>query len=221
MMSIEFEAIKADLEKLRTAKVPPKVFGADDHEYILNEPLSETVVTAFEAKHGIQLPPDYRQFLIEVGNGGAGPNYGIFKLGEIDAGGWEYCGWAETDGFVGDPSKPFPHTEAWNDLTSEPDPEIEDKEEYEKQSTVFEERYWSSENVNGAIPICNLGCNLRLWLIVTGEEAGHIWCDERADQRGLFPLLRRTTGERVAFYRWYRDWLDGALRKLEALENKL
>jgi len=216
IISLEFEAIREDLERLRKTRVSPTIFGADEHKYILNEPVTEAVLTEFEAKHAIHLPADYRQFLTEVGNGGAGPYYGVFKLGEMD----HYSGWTENDGFVGDLSKPFPHTEAWNDLADEPDPGTDDDEAYEEQLTVFEERYWSSENVNGAIPICHLGCALRQWLIVTGVEAGHIWCDERVDRKGLFPLSGKT-GERVTFYRWYRDWLDEALRQLEALENKL
>jgi hypothetical protein len=26
--------------------------------------------------------------------------------------------------------------------------------------------------------------------VVTGPEAGNVWCDDRADWKGLFPLLR-------------------------------
>ena len=209
-MTPEFQAIKRDLEKLRTAEVLPDIFGANEHKYIVNPPLSEAVVIEFEAKHAIQLPQDYRCFLIEVGNGGAGPYYGVFRLGQMDHG-RGHSGWSENDGFVGDLSRPFPHTEAWNDLTGAPESENYDAEAYEKQLTAFEESYLSSANVNGAIPICHLGCALRQWLIVTGPEAGHVWCDERADYKGLFPLMKKT-GERVTFYRWYRDWVDEALR---------
>ena len=59
-------------------------FGASRHRYRFNPPLAEREVTAFEQRHGIRLPQDYRGFLIEVGNGGAGPHYGVFRLGEID-----------------------------------------------------------------------------------------------------------------------------------------
>ncbi len=67
--------------------------------------------------------------------------------------------------------------------------------------------------MNGAIPICHLGCALRQWLVVTGPEAGNIWCDYRADRRGIYPLSAPGK-ERVTFYQWYRDWLDDVLKAL-------
>jgi hypothetical protein len=63
--------------------------------------------------------------------------------------------------------------------------------------------------VNGAIPVCHIGCALRRWLVVTGPERGHIWCDDRADQRGLYPL-RLHGADRVTFIDWYLDWLRDA-----------
>ena len=209
-MSPESQAILRDLEKLRTADWMSDVFGSSEHRFTLNPPVSEATVREFETKHAIQLPQDYRRFLLEVGNGGAGPYYGLFKLGEADSG-FGHSSWTEGDGFVGDLSEPFPHTEAWNDLNGKPDDESENEEIYEEQLTSFEERYFASANINGAIPICHLGCALRQWLIVTGPEAGNVWGDDRADWEGLSPLIGKT-GDRVTFYQWYRNWLDEALQ---------
>jgi hypothetical protein len=64
----------------------------------------------------------------------------------------------------------------------------------------------------GAIPICHLGCALRQWLVITGPEAGNVWCDDRADRGGLYPLQQGRL-KRVSFLKWYRSWLNGALRK--------
>jgi hypothetical protein len=69
--------------------------------------------------------------------------------------------------------------------------------------------------MNGAIPIAELGCALSEWLVVTGPEAGHVWCDFRADYRGIRPLALGTL-ERVTFLQWYGHWLDGALASLAA-----
>src|SRR5262249_18301515 len=117
-MHVTFDAIRDGLERLRTVKRPPKVFGAGSHGFQLNPPLSESEVRKFEAKHRIRLPEDYRGFLIHLGNGGAGPYYGVFKLGEMDDS-FDFRKWKEVGGFVGVLSKPFPHTAAWNDLTGE------------------------------------------------------------------------------------------------------
>jgi len=59
-------------------------FGAAAHRYSLNPPLAESEVTAFEARHRLSLPEDYRDFLLEVGDGGAGPFYGLFRLDRSD-----------------------------------------------------------------------------------------------------------------------------------------
>ena len=212
-MESAYKKILKDLERLAASRVKPDIFGADHHGYVLNPALPEATVRKFECDHKVTLPQDYRRFLIEAGNGGAGPYYGVFKLGEMDDG-WGYSAWEENNGFVGSLSQPFPYREAWNDLTGEPDADWEDEEAYERQLSAFEACYWNPEHVNGAIPICHLGCALRQWLIVTGPQAGHIWNDERADLRGLSPLTRKAA-ERVTFYQWYREWLDSALRNLQ------
>lgn len=169
---------------------------------------------AFEAEHSIKLPCDYREFLTKVGNGGAGPYYGIFPLGQMDGtGGFE--SWHQNDGFVGCLSEPFLLASEWNDLTGMPPDGLvdRDEQEYERQSRTFESRYWSACLMNGAIPICHEGCALRIWLVVTGQQAGLLWRDGRADCTGVKPL-KTVTGDRATFSAWYHEWLDEALRWL-------
>jgi len=125
---------------------------------------------------------------------------------------FDFRKWKEGDGFVGKLSKPFPHKKPWNDLTGEPE-ETDDEEEYEKALEAFDERYWTPDNVNGAIPICHEGCANRDWLVVTGPEAGHVWHDARTDQKGLYPIAIGKK-KRVTFLEWYVDWLNQALAKL-------
>ncbi|HZS07059.1 MAG TPA: SMI1/KNR4 family protein [Blastocatellia bacterium] len=217
-MKLDFESIKTDLERLRSAKKRPNVFGAESHGFQLNPPLPESAVIKFEKRHNILLPADYRRFLIELGNGGAGPYYGLFKLGEMDDS-FDHARWKENDGFVGDLSEPFPHTAPWNDLTGEPECDEENEEEYDRQWNIFEKRYWNAANVDGAIPVCHLGCAYRQWLVITGPEAGNIWCDDRTDLKGLHPLSAKGK-RRVTFYEWYRGWLDEAIQKLDIRKRR-
>ena len=164
-------------------------------------------------------PSDYRSFLTEVGNGGAGPYYGLFPFGQQDDG-FGVGAW-EDGGLVGDLSQPFPHVAAWNVSESfwdgEPDPppgtppEEEDRL-WEAWDEVLEVSYWNPAVMDGAIPICHLGCALRQWLVITGEQKGFVWNDFRADYRGLSPVLGGS-GEAVSFADWYMGWLDESLTK--------
>ena len=60
------------------AKDPDFVrFGAYSHRYKLFPPAREETIQRFEAQEGIRLPEEYRDFQLFVGNGGAGPYYGL------------------------------------------------------------------------------------------------------------------------------------------------
>ena len=216
-MPATIESICEDLARCRSAKRFPRIFGAETHRFELNPVVRKSVVTRFEAKFGIELPEDYRRFITEVGNGGAGPYYGLFKFREMDDC-FSFQRWKENDGFVGTLSKPFPHTRRWNDVLPEPELDEED-DRYDAEVERLTEIYWNPDNVNGAIPICHQGCASRNWLVVSGPEAGHVWDDLRADEEGLQPTkLKRK--RRVTFLEWYDDWLQQAVAKLSRTKPK-
>ncbi len=210
-MDSSFKTIRDGLALLYSVQRKPIVFGAESHGYILNPPLSESVVKQFEDKHRIHLPEDYRSFLIAIGDGGAGPFYGVFRLGEMDDN-HDNIKWKEGDGFIGKLSRSFPFNTSWNDLTGLPH-ETDDEDEYQKAYEAFDSTYWNPDNVNGAIPLCHRGCALRDWLVVTGHEAGHMWHDARADHKGLAPISIGKK-QRVTFLEWYTHWLNQAMSEL-------
>ncbi|WP_311749573.1 SMI1/KNR4 family protein [Proteus terrae] len=63
-----------------------KEFGADNHKYQLNSPLSKEKVNQLQAKIGCEFPEDYITFVTQIGNGGtgsygsAGPYYGLYTF---------------------------------------------------------------------------------------------------------------------------------------------
>jgi hypothetical protein len=205
----EAERIISDLTLLRSSG--SSVFGGDAHKFRLKPAMDERSLSQFEASHGVSLPSDYRTFLTYIGSGGAGPYYGLFDFGWMDHN-HTVKRWHEGDGFVGVLRQPFSYSEHWNDLAGRPDSEMadSDEDEYWRLMEAFEERYYSA--VDGAIPICHLGCALRHWLVVSGSEAGHVWDDSRADDEGFSPLSQ-PGHDRVTFYLWYRTWLDEALQQ--------
>jgi hypothetical protein len=167
------------------------------------------------------LPEDYRRFLTEIGNGGAGPYYGVLPFGKDDVGDWE------GGGLVGDPSKPFPHMAAWNlpvsfwDEEPYPPPGTQPGEEddlWEVWDKVLEERYWNPAIMDGAIPICHKGCALRQWLVIHGDQRGFVWDDNRVDNAGIAPVLDES-GEPVTFADWYMGWLDDSMREVGILPS--
>jgi hypothetical protein len=213
MSEMTADEIRSALQRLSTVR--PPVFGANHHRFVLNRPVVEHEMRSFEQRHRISLPADYRQFMSAFGNGGAGPFYGVFPLG-IEFSETQPIAWQEQDGLVGILSEPFPHRQLWNDLVGIPPDELIDTDEveYERLMTAFEERYWASTMVNGAIPICHIGCALRIWLVVTGEERGRLWRDGRADFTGLSPVLL-SNGTPAEFSSWYREWLDECLAAIK------
>lgn len=61
-------------------------FGSKKHKYKLNPVISETKVLEVEKKYNFKLPEDYFWFITNVGNGGAGPYYGLekFKIEDVE-----------------------------------------------------------------------------------------------------------------------------------------
>jgi len=214
---MHYEPIRKAIEALRQRDSAFQLFGALGHRYQLNPQLTELEVAEFEQHRSIRLPEAYRHFVLNVGDGGAGPYYGVFRLGKMDGLGGEESAWKEGE-FVGSLRDCWPHRHAWN-LPKEalivPDGLSDDA--MEMALDEIDKRYWDAALVAGAFPICHHGCAYRDWLVVTGPEAGQVWHDARVDQEGLRPY-ESTDGRRLTFAEWYLDWLDGALQKF-GLDN--
>ena len=199
------ERVREGLAELRRRDADGgRVFGAGAHRYRLNSPLAEAEVAAFERENGIGLPLDFRAFLSELGNGGAGPFYGVFRLGEMDDNNDDDKKSIAGE-FVGDPARAFPYTERWN----LPEAELERIQASEDDQEIIR-TYWRP--VDGAIPLCHEGCALRDWLVVSGPEAGRVWHDATAEFAGWWPCTLHD-GRHASFAEWYLSWLDDAVRK--------
>ena len=61
-----------------------KMLGAEKHHYEFAPVAAMSAVRDFEKRHHIRLPAAYVEFLTQVGNGGAGPDYGLYSLEEVE-----------------------------------------------------------------------------------------------------------------------------------------
>lgn len=77
MFDEQIERIKVKLDVMDWMDSDGMVFSGDYIHYKLNPPASESHLQEFEAKHNLSLPEGYRRFLLQVGNGGAGPYPGL------------------------------------------------------------------------------------------------------------------------------------------------
>lgn len=198
--AIDPEKIKAFLLRMQQEDPGHRVFGSECHKFRLGPPLSEGRLRAFEQKHGISLPADYRRFLNEIGNdgvvratvpifpasAGAGPGYGLLSLGEPDC-------------YV-DLSAPFPLTES------------------SETQTVPGIELWGDEDkpYPGVLEIAYRGCAYFVFLVVNGPAYGTVW------EACLDPVIFDPTGQ--SFGEWYEAWMDNTIGRalpILAAERKI
>lgn len=196
------------------------VFGASGHEWVLEDPLTPGELGELEAQLGVRLPEEYREFLLQVGAGGAGPAYGLFPVRRAQ-GRWYW----EGDGAdLTDPARlaePFPEHGPDRGALDEhlarcpEEADFDGAEEFDDAVEAWHKQrqalMFAPERTAGTLVISHLGCGLRELLVVSGSHRGTIWSDHRADDVDLAPLLDGE-GAPVTFARWYTGWLEQAER---------
>jgi hypothetical protein len=213
-MEKRIQRIKYKLELLRQSDEKHSLFGSDRHMYLLHPPISERAIKEFEKSYGIILPEEFAKFYSMIGNGGAGPYYGLEPLYDTI-----YCDLHyKRKGDYLNPSEPFPHTDSWN-MTFQPTVSAEEEEEYYKQLTAFEKQYFDPQHRNGAIAVCYFGCGVSINLIVNGHEYGYMWSDDRGSDGGIFPSRELGNSDKISFLDWYELWLDQSLRQFISAEQ--
>lgn len=198
-MTNQIDKIKTKLSELKSQDTNFKIFGSIKHQYKLNETKNESELASFETKYGILLPLGYRQFLMNIGNGGAGPFYGLESIENA------LCVDLDKKDFNNqiDPGVDFPHIEAWN-------MEFEDDEEH--ASLIGRDKiYFDKKWITGVLRICNYGCGVFINMVVKGPEYGNIWVDERCNDGGIYPDQNFGNEHNIGFLDWYELWLDNSL----------
>lgn len=187
-------------------------------EVLLESPMSTGDMEDLESWLGVGLPPDYREFLMQVTVGGAGPYDGLWPVLRSLAGGWE---WASNPDDPVDRdliAVPFP-TLQMDDLTrmalcgAPPFEEnLVDADAFQRAFDEWAERanagVRARERTAGAVCIAAQNIDLRVWLIVTGPARGTIWLDRRDcyGEEDMFPACDHD-GQPLTFRYWFLTWL--------------
>ena len=196
------EEVKFWVSKAREADPELKLFGASKHKYQFAAPVSLTEVRAFEQKHDIKLPENYVRVLTELGNGGAGPYYGLYPLDKIlntfvDV--WEMpepvTGKDET--FIDDSLTP----EKWSEMNRLMD-EAEDDAAYD----LLLEKCMAN-----AVMICDQGCTYESMMMCSGSANGKIFNIEWSEVWKHGPKPTHMT---------FEEWYLGYFREVAA-KNKI
>ncbi len=151
---------------------------------LMYPPAAEIEVAAFEARAGIELPEDYRRFILEVGNGGEGPpDCGLLPLGatpENDVPGYLRQGYGDLL------RRPFPFVEHWI---------------WEAEEPVANNDARHQAVSHGNLVLGHDGCGQYWSLVVSGNQRGQMW---QLTDVGIQPCAPSVT-----FLKWYEYWLAG------------
>jgi len=194
----QIERIKKKLILAKDIDKDFKVFGADSHQYVLGETVSNDVILKFENDFNVSLPESYKAFLIHIGNGGisyensaAGPCYGIFSFGEnVD----EFV-YSNTEKYLKEGCILYPglSDEFWKELTKK----IEEDEDISNEDFETE----LGKIYSGILPISSQGCTYYYGLVLSGEYKGRIVNVDLDRQKPFFAFESN-------FLDWYERWLD-------------
>ncbi|WP_351222807.1 SMI1/KNR4 family protein [Streptomyces sp. NPDC002133] len=190
------------------------VFGADfhghGHKFQLLPVLTEEQLRAVERRLATELPEEYHTFLLEVGAGGAGPDYGLFPMTPSGPGALPATGRCTL------PFDPGLTAELDEHECAEPQrADYPDDDAFAAAYTPWEARHEELYDAltEGTLCIGSQGCAYYSLLVVTGPQRGTMWDDVRAVGEGVVPVGRRGTTGPVSFAEWYLNWLDGAERR--------
>jgi hypothetical protein len=176
------------------------------HGYRLREPVDPATLDRAERAIASPLPEGYRHFVTAIGDGGAGPYWGVVPLGEaLD----------RLEAFSGDLASlgrdcPLSADVDFGEVTGQPDDwdahvaRLESDAAYQAHYDRLTEEYSGPLWLDGRLPIIDYGCGDWFFLVVRGPRRGTVWVDSVDGGTGLYCL-------EVDFPTFYGRWLRHAL----------
>lgn len=185
----QLDRIKYKLEKAMQKDTAFLVFGASSHQYKVDRKLTQKELTQWQVENQVTLPESYAQFLTEVGNGGAGPYYGLYSIGKAASYTASHALHSKCVLY------PEMTKEDWNHLI---EPLIRDEDISDLEYEAARERV-----LGGMLCIGTQGCEYDMYLILEGTYRGKVvyTSDFHPDHPFFFVYEEH-------FLDWYERWLD-------------
>ncbi|PPQ46203.1 SMI1/KNR4 family protein [Paenibacillus peoriae] len=185
----QLDRIKNKLSQAMRKDADFLVFGASSHQYRVKEKLTAKELADWQVHNHVTLPEPYAQFLTKIGNGGAGPYYGIYSIEKATS-------YTERQALL---AKSVLHPgmtkEEWNHLI----------EPLTKDEGIPDEEYDDTCNkvLGGMLCIGTQGCEYDMYLVLEGKYRGRIvyTSDFHPDHPFFFVY-------EDSFLDWYERWLD-------------
>lgn len=171
------------LEAARQFDPEYKRFGAFQHKYRLEPVIAPEVLDTLLEKYRFSIPDDLRWFVTQVGNGGAGPFYGLESF-DISKDEHYRAAALPVDGTI----------TSYYDKGEFPTSE---EESWDEQYTRF---------CGGTVYICHPGGDESVRLVVSGKDSGKIIYTVDDNLKRFFPP-EPGSGR---FIDWYMSWLEEA-----------
>ncbi len=175
--------IQKKIGLLRDADPECLAFGARSHRYQFGPRLTARELAAFERAQRVRLPEEYRTFLLCMGNGGAGPGYGLFSLAGARR---------STPSTL---HEPFPLS------AKDAADAVAGLRAQQREPVIL-----LTPPLVGCLEIGHQGCAIMEVLVLSGEQRGTMW-NARED---WYPYADKD-GVQCGFFAWYERWLDQCL----------
>lgn len=209
------DGARAQAKLSQLAELDPGSVMKEIHGYKMNPPIKRDALSKVEGAYGLTLPKQYRRFLLEIGNGGAGPYGGILPL-ESSISRWKHMLATDDIGPVLCGKCPLTADVRARDIlpidVDNHDALMADESSgyYEKLQDAMIEQ--TRRLLRGTITICDYGCGDSFFLVLKGAQRGQVWGDNMGNYGGLFSL-------EVDLHTWYETWLDRTLAILQSKER--
>lgn len=217
------ESFRDRLDALRRRDSSFEGFGAYKHQYRLGPVLAPAEIVVFEERYGLRLPEDLRTFLSTVGNGGAGPGYGLNRLGLLAIPSRPALPPGDMAIVFSGGKTTYPvefYEQAFSYDYFETLEELEAAPEILRLPNDLVDPVWEPTDEawalyrQGALTLADYGCGLTARLLVSGPSTGTVWVFDDCDRAGITPFADfassldgpEVTGA-LSFARWYDHWL--------------